>query len=140
MSSKATTLLTAVGVLMMLAGLCILPTALGDKSDTSALQMAMCIFSGGALIGALGTYLKARVLKAGIVPAEIASEPTKRKVRGGCDLCGTEMPVVLCTVHQVHVCGNCLAQHYDQRSCAYVPSKRAAAAKTSKAMAKAKGA
>jgi hypothetical protein len=27
-------------------------------------------------------------------------------------------------VHEIHLCGNCLGDHYDFRSCAYVPSTR----------------
>jgi hypothetical protein len=86
-------------------------------------------------------YLKARALTGGFVPtaqSQAPAEPApKKKLRGGCDLCGIEMPVILCTVHQVHMCGGCQLQHYDQRSCAYVPSKRAV--KTEKSLAKAKG-
>jgi hypothetical protein len=47
-----------------------------------------------------------------------------KRSRGGCDLCGTEAPVVNCRVHQMHLCGECLGQHYDFRSCVYVPSTR----------------
>jgi len=141
MSSKASSWLAVAGSIMMLLGLGFLPAALRDRSDARTLQMGICLFSAGSLIAALGTYFKARALKGGIVAVEAPPEATaKRKVRGGCDLCGTEAPVVLCTVHQVHVCGNCLVQHYDQRSCAYVPSKRAAGAKNGKLLAKAKGA
>ena len=129
------------GVVMMLLGLCFLPAGLRDDSEATTLTLGLCVFSGGALIAALGTYLKARSLKGGIGPTESSPEATiRRKARGACDLCGGDSPVVLCTVHQVHVCGTCLVQHYDQRSCAYVPSKRAAAAKqTTKPLAKAKG-
>jgi hypothetical protein len=142
MSSKASSWLAAAGVVMMLMGLCFLPAGLRDNSEASTLQMGIGVFSAGSLIAALGVYLKARALKAGIVPGKVGSEATaKRKPRRGCDLCGTDTPVVLCTVHQIHVCGTCLVQHYDQRSCAYVPSKRAAdASKTVKPLAKAKGA
>jgi len=141
MSSKASSWLAVAGGVMMLLGLCFLPAALRDRSDASTLEMGLCLFSAGSLIAALGTYFKARALKAGIVAGEAPAEATaKRKLRGGCDLCGTEAPVARCTVHQVEVCGSCLAQHYDQRSCAYVPSKRAGASKNGKTLAKAKGA
>lgn len=142
MSSKASSWLAAAGSIMMLLALCFLPAALRDRSDTNIRGMGICLFSAGSLIASLGTYFKAWALRSGIVAAKAAPEATaKRKPRGGCDLCGTETPVVLCTVHQIHVCGTCLAQHYDQRSCAYVPSKRAGgSSKNGKPLAKAKGA
>jgi len=43
-------------------------------------------------------------------------------------------------VHQVHLCADCLGQHYDLRSCTYVPSSRRLANKAAKNMAKARGA
>jgi len=139
MSSKASTGLVLFGSLFMLLGLCFLPAALLDRKDATTLGMALCLFSAGSLIASLGMYFKARALRGGILPERAASEPAaKRKLRGGCDLCGTEAPVAKCTVHQIEVCGLCLAQHYDQRSCVYVPSKRAG--KNGKSLAKAKGA
>ena len=139
MSSKASTGLVLFGSLFMLFGLCFLPQALHDRTDTNTLEMGLCLFSAGSLIASLGMYFKARALWAGILPEKATPETTaKRKLRGGCDLCGTEAPVVRCTVHQIEVCGLCLAQHHDQRSCAYVPSKRAA--KNAKSLAKATGA
>jgi hypothetical protein len=110
---------------MTLLGLCFLPAAFADHSDVNTLEMGVSLFSAGLLIAALGTYFKMRALKSGILAGTARLEATpKRKAREACDLCGTEMPVVLCTVHQVHVCADCLTQHYDRRSCAYVPSKR----------------
>ncbi|HEX8815318.1 MAG TPA: hypothetical protein VF753_07450 [Terriglobales bacterium] len=141
MSSKATTGLAAAGIFMMFIALCMLPEAFRDKSDSNTLVMAACMFGAGAMITGLGMYLKAGALKGSILPASAAAAAEaapKKKLRGGCDLCGTEMPVVLCTVHQVHMCGSCQMHHYDQRSCAYVPSKRGM--KAEKNLAKAKGA
>jgi len=141
MSSKLSTGLMVVGGLLMVLALCCLPAAFHDRSDANALEMGLCLLSAGSLTGSTGIYFKALALKTGIVPEKAGSEATaKRKLRGGCDLCGMEAPAVLCTVHQVEVCGPCLAQHYDQRSCAYVPSRRAAAGKNPKGQAKAKGA
>jgi hypothetical protein len=123
MSSRFTTGFAIAGCLFMLLGLCFLPAALNNRNDASLLEMGACVFSLGALVAALGTYLKARLLKLEAGPVE-AVEPINRRTRGGCDLCGTEAPVVLCKVHQVHLCGGCLTQHYDQRSCSYVPTTR----------------
>jgi hypothetical protein len=140
MSSRVSTGLAAAGVFMMLIGLCMLPEAFRDKTDSNTLVMGACMFGAGSLIAGLGMYLKSRALTGGFVAsAHTPAEPAaKKKLRGGCDLCGIEMPVVLCTVHQVHMCGGCQQQHYDQRSCAYVPSKRAV--KSEKTLVKAKGA
>ena len=141
MSTKASTGLVVAGSILMVLSLCFLPAVFNDRSDANTLEMGLCLFSAGSLIASLGMYFKARALRAGIVPEKAGPEmAAKRKLRGACDLCGTETPAVLCTVHQVEVCGICLAQHYDQRSCAYVPSKRASAGKNGKGLAKAKGA
>lgn len=133
MSSKAGTWIVVVGALVMVGGLCILPAALGEHTDNNLIVAGAGVFSMGALILATGMYLKARALHA---TAPEQTEAAPKRVRGGCDLCGTETPVVQCKVHQLHLCGNCLAQHYDYRSCAYVPSSRRAGAKgTGRAMA-----
>jgi hypothetical protein len=96
----------------------------------------------GALVVAAGLYAKARVLQFAIASGEPRKESTttNQRVRGGCDLCGSEAPVVQCKVHQLHLCGTCLAQHYDVRSCAYVPTTRTATNKAGRKMASARGA
>ena len=109
------------GCLMMFVGLCFLPAALGSHPEPGDSGAGTSLFAMGALMIASGIYLKARVLQAS-GPAE-PKAPAKRS-RGGCDLCGTEAPVVNCKVHQMHMCGDCLGQHYDFRSCVYVPSTR----------------
>ena len=109
------------GCLMMFFGLCFLPAALGSKPDPVALGAGTSLFAVGTLMIAAGIYLKARVLQGG-GPVEAKVQP--KRSRGGCDLCGTESPVVNCKVHQVHMCGDCLGRHYDFRSCVYVPSTR----------------
>ncbi len=112
----------------MFIGLCLLPGALGDHPDADMLELGACQFSLGALIVATGIYAKARIVQAaiasGALPREAAT--STQRGRGGCDLCGTEAPVVQCKVHQLHLCGTCLAQHYDVRSCAFVPTSRTA--------------
>ncbi len=119
------------GCFLMVLGLCFLPAAFGAHPDPSILGMGLCLFALGALTAASGTYLKARALQSG-APVAVVPKPQPRRLRGGCDLCGSETPVIHCRVHDIHVCGNCLSDHYDFRSCAYVPStRRGASAKTS---------
>jgi hypothetical protein len=131
MSSKAATWIIAAGAVLMAIGLCFLPAALGERPDTDLLEVGACLFSLGALIIAAGMYTKARMVQMEIASGEPRKEPTSnQRVRGGCDLCGTEAPVVQCKVHQLHLCGSCLAQHYDVRSCAYVPTTRTATNRT----------
>jgi hypothetical protein len=141
MSSKTATWIMAAGVMLMFIGLCFLPAALGDHPDADMLEIGACQFSLGALVLAAGIYAKARVLQAAIASGDLPKVPApNQRVRGGCDLCGTEAPVVQCKVHQLHLCGNCLAQHYDVRSCAYVPTTRTAPSKGRALAANARGA
>ena len=131
MSSKAANWIIAAGAVFMAIGLCFLPAALGERPDADLLEVGACLFSLGALLIAAGMYTKARMVQMEIASGEPRKEPTSnQRVRGGCDLCGTEAPVVQCKVHQLHLCGSCLAQHYDVRSCAYVPTTRTATNKT----------
>ncbi len=140
MSSKFTNGFVVLGSLMMFLGLCFVPGALGPQQDARLLETGMCLFSAGSLIVALGMYLKTRLIKADLETMAPTENPNRR-VRGGCDLCGTEVPVVLCKVHQIHLCGACLNQHYDTRSCSYIPSSRnVAQSKASKPRARATGA
>jgi len=143
MSSKTATWIIVAGTLLMFVGLCFLPAALSEHPDADLLEVGACQFSLGALLIAAGIYVKARILKLGIASGDLRKEPapSNQRVRGGCDLCGTEAPVVQCKVHQLHLCGNCLAQHYDVRSCAYVPTTRTATSKNGRNLAaNAKGA
>ena len=136
MSSKAANWIIAAGAVLLSIGLCFLPAALGERPDTDLLELGACLFSLGALIIAAGLYVKARMVQMEIASGAPRKEsaPSNQRVRGGCDLCGTEAPVVQCKVHQLHLCGTCLAQHYDVRSCAYVPTTRTAT-KTGKNLA-----
>jgi hypothetical protein len=122
MGQKASSWAIVSGCFLMLAGICFLPAALGVHPDTAILGAGVCLFSAGALVAAGGLYLKARVLQTG--PVAGSAKPQSKRVRGGCDLCGTDSPVVNCRVHQLHLCGNCVGEHYDFRSCVYVPSTR----------------
>ena len=132
MSSKTANWMIVVGVLMLLVALCFAPGALRSEPDPGLLAAGGGVFSLGVLIIAGGIYLKARLLQ-----SKAADEPPapKKRVRGGCELCGTQDPVIHCRVHQLQLCPTCLASHYDFRSCAYVPSTRRPAAKGGKAMA-----
>ena len=142
MSSQTGNWMIAVGVLGGVIGIIMLPAALGEHPDTSLLILGACGVSLGSMTAASGVYMKARALQSpagpGGAPAE--SRTSKRRVRGGCDVCHGDMPVIHCKVHQVHLCPDCLGQHYDFRTCSYVPSARLASAKSGKNMAKARGA
>jgi hypothetical protein len=143
MSSKTANWIIAAGAVLMFIGLCFLPAALSEHPDPDLLEFGACQFSLGALVIAAGIYAKARALQISIASGEPRKESanSNQRVRGGCDLCGTEAPVVQCKVHQLHLCGSCLAQHYDVRSCAYVPTTRTTANKTGRnAAAHARGA
>jgi len=139
MSSRAGNWIIAAGAFGMFVGLCLVPAAMGPNPDSSVLALGACVFSFGALITASGMYLKARGMQpaAGSVPEK---KNGARRVRGGCELCGSDTPVIHCRVHQLHLCPSCLAQHYDFRSCAYVPSTRRTASKPQKGAARARSA
>jgi hypothetical protein len=142
MSSKTANWIIAAGALLIFIGLCLLPGALGERPDADMLELGACQFSLGALVVATGIYAKARVVQSAIASGDFRKEPaaSNQRVRGGCDLCGTEAPVVQCKVHQLHLCGGCLAQHYDVRSCSYVPTTRTVTNKNGRTLANARGA
>ena len=132
----------AVGILGGIMGILMLPAALGEHPDTSLLVLGACGVSLGSMIAASGIYFKARALQSSGGPggASAESKNSRRRVRGGCDVCHGDLPVIHCKVHQVHLCPDCLGQHYDFRTCTYAPSTRRGSAKASKSMAKARGA
>jgi hypothetical protein len=136
MSSRSGNWMVAAGALLLFVGICILAAAMGKNADPDQLLLGAAAFSVGALAAAAGIYLKARALQGTVIGAP-AKEPANggKRSRGGCELCATEAPVIQCKVHQLHLCGTCLAQHYDFRSCAYVPSTRAAGNKPGKGLA-----
>lgn len=141
MSSRTGNWLIAAGVVVGILGIVVLPAALGEHPDTSLLILGACGVSLGSIIAATGIYLKARALQSSPTDrtAAEAKNSTKR-VRGGCDICHGDLPVIHCKVHQLHLCADCLGGHYDFRTCSYVPSTRRAAAKNSKSLSKARGA
>ncbi|MGH9544827.1 MAG: hypothetical protein ACRD23_06385 [Terriglobales bacterium] len=139
MSSQTGNWMIAVGALGGFVGMLMLPAALGEHPDTSLLILGACGVSLGSIIAASGIYLKAHALQSsagsGSAPGE--SRNSKRRVRGGCDVCHGDLPVIHCKVHQVHLCPDCLGRHYDFRTCTYVPSTRTTA--KAKSLAKARG-
>jgi hypothetical protein len=129
------------GVIVSFAGLCIVASAVGKTSDPGLMAFGACLFSIGAVIIAGGIYIKARTMKVSTATNSLQTPLITPKKRGGCDLCGPETPVILCKIHQLHLCGNCLAQHYDLRSCIYIPTPRKAVNKPARPVqSKARGA
>lgn len=137
MSTKTASWIIGTGALMMFIGLCFLPGAFGAHPESDMLEIGACQFSLGALVVAAGIYAKARMPQFATSKGEPRKEAAaaNQRVRGGCDLCGTEAPVVECKVHQLRLCGTCLAQHYDVRSCSYVPTSRTASHKGGRRLA-----
>ena len=125
MQSRTGNWMMAMGAIISVVGLSIMPAGLGANSaDRNMLGLGATIFSMGALSIALGIYLKALGLKTSPGKKQADSAAAGRPLRGGCDRCQTEMPVIQCKVHQQHLCGSCQAEHYDFRSCVYAPSTR----------------
>jgi len=121
MTGKMSTWLMACGGFIAFVGLCFLPAAFGPDPDRTMLGAGSVILASGLLLMAGSVYIKARFI--GSAAAASVSD-TKRGRKATCDRCGQDEPVIQCRVHQVHLCGDCLAEHYDFRSCAYVPSTR----------------
>jgi hypothetical protein len=141
MTSRAGSWMITAGALAGFCGLCVLPAALlGEHRDVTLLGLGACLLSLGALSTASGIYWKARLLQSLIPTGTADGESKSRRVRGGCQLCGTETPVIQCRVHQLQLCPICLAEHYDFRSCAYVPTTRRPTNKSGKSMAAKRGA
>src|SRR3989442_13618341 len=92
----------AVGAFGMFIGLCLVPAAMGPNPDSSVLALAACVFSFGALITASGMYLKARGLQSAPASAP-ESKNSARRVRGGCELFGSDPPVIQGRRQQLHL-------------------------------------
>jgi hypothetical protein len=138
MTARVGNWMIATGVIIMFVALCCLPAALGEHRDASLLGLSTSIFGMGALFMAGGLYFKAQMLQLQGNPGGAEDAPAPR-TRGGCELCGSDVPVIHCRVHQLHLCSTCLAEHFDPRSCSYVPPTRRPAAKSGKGMARARG-
>ncbi|HZR58797.1 MAG TPA: hypothetical protein VFA74_18145 [Terriglobales bacterium] len=140
MSSRLGNWTVAIGAFVLFLGLCVLGTSFGKNGDPDEVPAGAGLFSMGALALATGIYLKARALQSTSTGEKLQAATNPTRSRTVCELCANDAPVVQCKIHQLHLCGNCLSQHYDVRSCIYVPSTRAAS-KTGKGLsAKARGA
>jgi hypothetical protein len=123
MGNKLSSFATICGGFLILLGLSFLPAAISNK-DQAILGAGICAIAFGAMSIAAGLYAKARLLQN--TPAA-AGKSRPEPIRGGCDLCGTNSPVIHCRVHLLHICGDCVGEHYDFRSCVYIPSTRRSA-------------
>jgi uncharacterized membrane protein len=141
MSSRTGKWMIVLGVVMLFMGLLMLPAALGGHPDTSIIALGACGVSLGSMIAASGIYVNARALQPHAVSVGVSAESKNltRRVRGGCDICHGDLPVIHCKVHQIHLCPDCVAKHYDFRSCTYIPSTRATLPKKAKALARVQG-
>jgi hypothetical protein len=123
MTSKISTWMIVAGTGVALIGLCFFPAALGGSGDRSLLGIGTSVFAFGTLIISAGIYLKTNALRS-LPKGKEKTETQERPVRGACDRCKSATPAIQCKVHQTHLCPSCLAEHYDFRSCVYVPSTR----------------
>ena len=127
MQSKTGNWMMAIGAAIVFLGLCILPAGLGENGDKNLLGAGAAVLSLGILAIASGIYLKAYALQSKPDNKSVEGNARSgRPIRGGCDHCQETAPVIQCKVHQQHLCGTCLAEHYDFRSCVYAPSTRRA--------------
>ncbi len=92
MSSRTGNWMIALGVVVLLMGVLVLPAALGEHPDTSLIALGACGVSLGSMIAALGIYVKARALQSPDAPGAPSGETksSTRRVRGGCDVCHGE--------------------------------------------------
>lgn len=118
---KLGTGLIVLGCLFALLGLTVLPAAFSSGEDKSLLNISLLAISFAMTLTAGGLYIKARAFPSA---PEADTGSSKRARKGSCDTCGKQEPVIQCRVHQLHLCGDCLAKHYDFRSCAYIPTIR----------------
>ena len=121
MGGKLSSAVIIFGCAFILLGLSFLPAAFSHEHDPTILGAAICAVSFGFLSIAAGFYMKTRLMQG---TAKAGPGTQGKSVRGGCELCGTESPVIHCRVHQLHICGDCVSAHYDFRSCVYIPSTR----------------
>lgn len=135
MATKTGNWMMALGAFIVFAGLCFLPAAFGRDADRTMFGAGFVVMSSGLLLISIGFYAKAQAL--GTASATTAAPATTKRARGKsiCDRCAQEEPVIQCRVHQLHLCGSCLSEHYDFRSCAYIPSTRRGATAKSNAAA-----
>lgn len=122
MALKIAGWLIGVGCFFAFAGLCFLPAAFGLHPDSSMLSGGAMVFCMGMVLIASGLYAKARYWTE--AAATNGSNGSKRGRKINCDSCGKHDAIIQCRVHQLQLCADCVSEHYDFRSCAYVPSVR----------------
>ena len=123
MAPKIGSWLIGLGCFFAFAGLCFLPAAFGAHPDNAMLGAGAMVFSLGMVLAACGFYIKARYWAAAGAPASSKSSGARSRTVP-CDLCAKQDAVIQCRVHQLQLCAGCVAEHYDFRSCVYVPSVR----------------
>jgi hypothetical protein len=128
MARKIGTWLIEIGCLVAVGGLAVLPGAFGPNPDKMLAPAGILILSCAMTLVAGGLYVKARTY-----PGSASTDPagTKHRRRANCDRCGKKEPVIQCRVHELRLCADCLGEHYDFRSCAYVPNVRRSGTKLS---------
>jgi hypothetical protein len=137
MQSRTGNWMIAIGAIVAVIGLSVMPAGFGQNSpDRNLLGLGATIFSMGTVFIAMGIYLKALSLKTPSGQKSAVPSNPGRPIRGACDRCQIEMPVIQCKVHQQHLCGKCLSEHYDFRACVYAPSTRRLTAKAMAARAR----
>lgn len=136
MALKIGSWLVGVGCCFAIAGLCFLPAAFGLHKDIELLTAGGVLFSAGMVLAASGMYVKARHWAQGV---PTSARFGKKGVPKICNLCSKHEALIQCRVHQMQLCADCLAKHYDFRTCAYVPSVPQATSK-SRAYSRASGA
>ena len=126
MATKIGAWLIRIGGCIVFLGLCGFLASFEPNRDKTLMDAGIMVLSTGMMLVAGGLYIKARAFRGTV--ASNASH-IKRGRKANCERCGKNEPVIQCRVHQVHLCGDCLGDHYDFRSCAYVPSTRRSTAK-----------
>jgi hypothetical protein len=121
MSLKFGSWMIAVGCFFAFVGLCFFPAAFTAPRDAAMLGAGAMLFSTGMVLAAAGFYMKARYWAEADPSHARPGGKSKRRI---CNQCGNNESAVECRVHHLHLCGDCLAKHYDFKVCAYVPSPR----------------
>src|SRR4051794_21545924 len=100
MQSKTGNLMMAIGAIIGVIGLAVIPAGFGQGSaDRSLVGIGAAIFSMGTLLAALGIYFKSTKLKDAPKQKTAEAGEGHRPLRGGCDRCQAEAPIIQCKVH-----------------------------------------
>jgi len=119
MQSKLANSMIGVGTVGIFLGFITMLSSRGEHPDSTILMIGACALSLGSLLTAGGMYVKTKYIQASL-PAKTIGKAARR-VRG-CDICRGEAPLIYCRTHQVNMCADCTGQHFDPRSCNYIPS------------------